>query len=395
MTARPLRVCFVVPYYAEGRESVDIDRYLSETPIHRALPRALAARGHQVQVVHLFPREVEWWEGGVRHHFVRAGRGARTLGHWVGRLRGRDRAYYEPAWRAIERVRACRPDIVHVHGATLNLNLHLLLRALGTETPVVLHYHGGYPSRHRLVRRLQRANFARAACYCFTTQEHAQPFVETGVIARPERVVELMETSSSFRPSEREPARALTGMQGDPVFLWVGRLHPIKDPLTALRGFERVLAAWPEAQLYLHYLSDECLPLLRGYLTERPALRAHVHPRGPAPFERMETIYNSADFLLQASLREFSGCAVLEAMACGTIPVVTDIPSFRRMTGDGQAGVLFPRGDDRALAAGVLALGRDQIASSARETRARFERELSFASLAARLEEVYAGIAAP
>ncbi|HEU5422128.1 MAG TPA: glycosyltransferase, partial [Nitrolancea sp.] len=282
VSLRPLRVCFVVPYYAEGRESVDIDRYLSETPIHRALPRELAARGHQVQVVHLFAREVEWWEGGVRHHFVRAGRGARVLGHWMGRLRGRDRAYYEPAWRAIERVRACHPDLVHVHGATLNLNLHLLLRSLEPSLPVVLHYHGGYPSRLRLVRRLQRANFERAARYCFTTQEHALPFVEAGVIARPERVVELMETSSSFQPGERARARALTEMEGDPVFLWAGRLDPIKDPLTALRGFERVLCQWPDAQLYLHYLSEECLPLLREYLAGRPALRAHVHPRGPA-----------------------------------------------------------------------------------------------------------------
>src|SRR5450759_4344953 len=95
---------------------------------------------------------------------------------------------------------------------------------------------------------------------------------------------------------------------------------------------------------------------MRTFVEQRPSRAPHVHFQGRAPFERMEAIYNSADFLLQASRREFSGCAVLEAMACGVIPVVTDIPSFRVMTEGGRHGILFPLGDDRALAGGVLAI---------------------------------------
>ena len=121
------------------------------------------------------------------------------------------------------------------------------------------HYHGGYPSQNRLGHLIQRYNFNRAARLCFSTRDHALPFIDAGVLDGGKRVVELMETSSTFRVRDREAARQLTGMTGDPVILSVGRLHPIKDPITMLRGFERVLAMRPGAHLYLYYSSAELL----------------------------------------------------------------------------------------------------------------------------------------
>jgi glycosyltransferase involved in cell wall biosynthesis len=203
-----------------------------------------------------------------------------------------------------------------------------------------------------------------------------------------------METSSRFSPMPRPIARRQTGMVGDPVFLWAARLHPIKDPLTALRGFARIARSLTGAQLYLHYLTDELLPELRAWVAEQPDLRRRVHFGGCLPYERMEFVYNSADFLLQASRREHSGCAVLDAMACGVIPVVTDIPSFRAMTGNGAVGVLFPPGDDESLARQVLDISRDQIDARASTVRSLFEELMSFPSLARRLEHEYEEIVA-
>jgi glycosyltransferase involved in cell wall biosynthesis len=254
---------------------------------------------------------------------------------------------------------------------------------------VVLHSHGGYPAVNRLARAVQRFGFRRSARQLFTTLDHARPFVEAGIIGGYESVVELMETSSAFHPRGKAEARLRTGMAGNPVFLWAGRLHAIKDPLTALKGFERILAGWPHARLYLHYLTDELLPDLQAYAATRPALSRALHFRGRAPFSEMEAIYSSADFLLQASLREFSGCAVLEAMACGAIPIVTDIPSFRAMTAEGQHGILFPPGNWEALARDTLALPRSGLTARSAEVRAHFERALSFQAIARRLEKVY------
>jgi glycosyltransferase involved in cell wall biosynthesis len=131
---------------------------------------------------------------------------------------------------------------------------------------------------------------------------------------------------------------------------------------------------------------------LRAFVAARPVLDGRVEFRGRVPFEQMQAIYSSADVLLQASLREFSGCAILEAMACGVIPAVTDIPSFRAMTAEGRYGVLFAQGDAEALARGVLAIQPETIPSFKESVREHFVRELSFPAMAARLEHVYASI---
>jgi glycosyltransferase involved in cell wall biosynthesis len=385
-----MRVCFASLHYDPAAVDPDPARYLGRVPIHRALPRALVARGHEVHVVHLYPRDHTLVDDGVRHHFVSAHPLVRAGATALGRITRRDPIFYQPAPRAIATIRDLRPAVVHFHGLTLTWHLALTLLGLGRDgPPVVVQYHGGYPARRWLPACAQRLILPRAARVLFTTRDHARPFIDAGLVA-PEAVLELMETSALFERRDRTLARRETGMHGDPVFVWAGRLAAIKDPLTALRGFARILDAWPESQLYLHYLTDELLPELRAFVAGQPGLAGHVHFRGRARVEQMESIFQSADFLLQASQREFSGCAVLEAMACGVIPVVTAIPSFRAMTDDGRYGVLFRPGDPRALADGVLALRRDDLPVLAAAVRSRFERVLSFAALAERLDRIYA-----
>ena len=110
--------------------------------------------------------------------------------------------------------------------------------------------------------------------------------------------------------------------------------------------------------------------------------------QGP-PLADMEAIYSSADFLLQASLREWSGLAIMEALSCGCIPVVTDIPSFRALTASGRYGRLYPIGDDGALAEALLAIDNAERESLAKSIRGYFAAELSFAALARQLDAVY------
>jgi glycosyltransferase involved in cell wall biosynthesis len=276
----------------------------------------------------------------------------------------------------------------------LTWNLALLLARLPRNVPTVLHYHGGKPAEPPLSRAAQRWCFRRANAFLFTTRDHGQPFVAVGSIDS-RRIVELPETSSIFSIRPREDARRKTGMNGDPVFVWTGRLDPIKDPITALRGFERILDTWPSAELYLHYLTDSLLPDLRDFISARPAMERRVHFRGRAASHEMEDIYNSADFFLQASRREVCGGAVLEAMACGVIPVIADIPSFRALTDTGAYGVLFPPGDDLALADRTIAVPLADVPRLSREIRDHFERKLSFPALAWQLDQVYHSLSVP
>ncbi|GAB4121390.1 MAG: glycosyltransferase family 4 protein [Roseiflexaceae bacterium] len=386
-----MKICFVAPYYDARRATPDHTAYLEQFPIHSELPRAVAALGHTVDVVYHYPYAGRLERDGVRHWFEPPGVGAHQLGRLAQRF-GREAALFTPAISAARRGRALAPDIVHAHGLVLTWNL-FWLRMLGARAaPLVLHYHGGYPATQPLARLVQRANVHSCAMSLFTTKAHAEPFVQAGML-RPEQIAELIETSSHFAMLPQHTARQITGMVGNPVVLSAGRLDPIKDPFTMLRGFEQVAAVWPQARLYLFYLTNDLEPQMRAWLEERPALAERVIFRGRAPLAEMEAIYSSADFVVQASLREFSGCAILEAMSCGAIPILSDIPSFRRMTNAGMVGRLFPVGESAALAHALLSYPRETLYHERYRTRAWFEQELSFAAMAAQLERIYCQLA--
>jgi glycosyltransferase involved in cell wall biosynthesis len=386
-----MKLCYALLYFDPGKVDRDLDAYLDAVRAAHDLPQALAARGHEVSVVHLYPFDGSLRREQVEHRFVAPGAAARAIGRTLATGHDERLAPRTPAWRAISRILSSKPDVVHFFGTTLHLNLALLLFRRGRRPPpVVLHCHGGEAARRRAARALQAYGFARTARFVFTTPEQAAMHARARLLDDENRRVRyLMETSSRFGPLSRSSARRQTGMSGDPVFVWTARLHPLKDPATALRGFARIARALRDARLYVYFQADELLPALQAQVREDAVLRRRVHFRGGLPYRSMEAVYNSADFLLQASRREHSGCAVLDAMACGTIPVVTDIPPFRAMTGDGAVGVLFPPGDDEIMARRVLALPADRIATEASAVRAYFDRNLSFPTLARELERMY------
>lgn len=59
--------------------------------------------------------------------------------------------------------------------------------------------------------------------------------------------------------------------------------------------------------------------------------------------------------LVAGSRHEGSGYAVIEALACGVVPVVTDIAPFRALTDRGRVGALWPVGNAERLARALSA----------------------------------------
>jgi glycosyltransferase involved in cell wall biosynthesis len=92
---------------------------------------------------------------------------------------------------------------------------------------------------------------------------------------------------------------------------------------------------------------------------------------------------------VQASHAEGSGGALIDALACGTTPLVTDIPSFRRITGDGACGALVPIDDADALAHAIRDWARRDRPMLRRRAREHFERDLSFDALGRQLRAAY------
>lgn len=106
---------------------------------------------------------------------------------------------------------------------------------------------------------------------------------------------------------------------------------------------------------------------------------------GQVKQRELETWYNSANYYISGSHEESCGFALLEAMACGCIPIVTNIPTFRKITKQGELGLLFEPGDEDSLIAQLSKLPLLEEEQLSDKITAYFEKELSFREIAADL----------
>jgi len=102
----------------------------------------------------------------------------------------------------------------------------------------------------------------------------------------------------------------------------------------------------------------------------------------------------AADCFISGSHRESTGYALIEALACGLPPLVTDIPSFRALTGDGAVGQLWRAGDAPSLCAALLRMRAQATPADRAAVREHFARELSLAALGRKLTAIYADLVA-
>ncbi len=175
-------------------------------------------------------------------------------------------------------------------------------------------------------------------------------------------------------------------LQGNEVFLWVGRLNHNKDPRTVLRGFAHIVPRCMNPLLMMVYNNDELLTDVRSEVT-RLGIERHVRFVGAVPYDRLPSYYSAADYFVLGSHDEGSGFALLEALACGVTPIVTDIPSFRAITRNGTVGALWKPGDTDSF---VQAFHKTKQSSSSRQSvRTYFERELSYDVLGKKALRLY------
>ncbi len=75
---------------------------------------------------------------------------------------------------------------------------------------------------------------------------------------------------------------------------------------------------------------------------------------GSVPHEEMSDLLTKADIYVSTSLYDGTSVSLLEAMASGAFPIVTDITSNREWIRDGENGFLVPVNDEFLLAKRIL-----------------------------------------
>jgi glycosyltransferase involved in cell wall biosynthesis len=128
---------------------------------------------------------------------------------------------------------------------------------------------------------------------------------------------------------------------------------------------------------------------VRDEIARSPSLVERVHLLGAVPHERIEHLMRAADLFVLGSHREGSGVSLIESLAVGLTPAVSDIPSFRAITGQGAVGAVWKCGDSQAFSRALLRVAAQPRGVARAAARAHFERELSFAAGGVRLRDAY------
>lgn len=282
---------------------------------------------------------------------------------------------------------SARPDFILVEGFIFPLQVIALKLALRKHCKIIVQHHGESPYRgYRKV--FQKIADRCIDAYLFTSNGNSRKWIERGVIRKKEKCYEVLGASTCMSGSGKQHCRELLHMEQGALFLWVGRLNENKDPLTVLRAFSAYLLFNSRARLYMIFHTAELLAAVKQALHDDPRLRAAVSLVGQVPHEALAVWYSAADFYISASHRESCGYALLEAMACGCIPIVTRIPSFRKITADGEVGFLYPPGDSDSLFAILKSLPLTELDKHSGKVLQHFDRNLSFRNIAADMYKV-------
>src|SRR5215213_3045838 len=129
----------------------------------------------------------------------------------------------------IKAIAAPSPDVVHINGLIFPQLVAGVRAAIGNRAAIVVQHHGGeFPIRGSGVvgmwqRQRWRNGLAAADALSFTAAAQADAWREAGVLDH-QRVLSIIEASTTMRAVNRDRARLAIGATGHPVILWVGRL---------------------------------------------------------------------------------------------------------------------------------------------------------------------------
>jgi glycosyltransferase involved in cell wall biosynthesis len=130
------------------------------------------------------------------------------------------------------------------------------------------------------------------------------------------------------------------------------QLQPIYNISLLIRAIPMVLKEEPNARFIIAGIGSERERLEKQ--VKDLNISSSVQFLGWVPHEEMPKLLSQADIYISTSLDDGTSISLLEAMASGAFPIVTDIPSNREWISDGENGFLVPLNEERFLAEKIL-----------------------------------------
>lgn len=233
------------------------------------------------------------------------------------------------------------PDGVAAARLARETGIPLAITARGTDINLIPRYPG---PRQAILEAAQTAGHMITVCEALR-----RALIDMGVPAEKVTTLRNGVDLDMFHPLDREWARRRFAVGGRTI-LSVGHLIERKGHNFVIEA----LSEFPDTTLLIAGEGPEEKALKA--LAARLGLSDRVRFLGRLPHEDLPALYSAADALVLASSREGWANVLLEAMACGTPVVATDIWGTGEVVAAKEAGVLVKDRSGAALADGLRRL---------------------------------------
>jgi glycosyltransferase involved in cell wall biosynthesis len=283
----------------------------------------------------------------------------------AGWLKGEGKwRYLLGMWRARRLLKRLKPDVVHAHYAT---SAGLAAYVCGVH-PYVVTGHGtdiATGVRSRIWRPLLQRILTHADCVNPVSDELRDLVLDLGVPSEKVDTFTLGIDTSRFRPGHAAPREP-----GAPLRLICTRhLEEVYDHRTLLRGLG--LLARQGFDFKASLLGEGTLaPALKALAVEE-GIAGRTEFLGMVPNQRLPEMLASNDVYLSASSRDGTSLSLLEALASGLYPVVSDITANQVWIKNEDNGLLHEVGNPEQLTEGLARIFRGQIDLEAAKQRNR------------------------
>lgn len=155
----------------------------------------------------------------------------------------------------------------------------------------------------------------------------------------------------------------------DPVILYLGRLKAYKSIHHLIEAFQRVLESVPNARLVIAGTGEEESRLKK--IATGLHLSSKIVFLGKVNEKKKLQLLQSAWVFVNPSMKEGWGITTIEANACGTPVVASDVPGLRESVNNPDTGYLVQYGDIHEMADRIIAILSDQQLRAEMHTKSR------------------------
>jgi D-inositol-3-phosphate glycosyltransferase len=206
-------------------------------------------------------------------------------------------------------------------------------------------------------------------------------------------------SSTEFYPMDKAVARKIAGLPlKEHIILQLGRMVPRKGVDNVIRALGKLKGTNKPVRLVI--VGGECEELIEDTCPEYARLmniareyniEASVTFAGRKNRDQLKFYYNAADVFITTPWYEPFGITPLEAMACGTPVIGSNVGGIKYSVAEGETGLLVPAEDPEALAEKIAQLvnNEDELKRMSRNSIKRVNTYFTWARVAQQVEALY------